>query len=682
MDKKSALKLIREAPLFWSRLGFCYDPPLRHESGEDIVFNPTFSEADTHRSFTENGVDIHTCILHSGWIGVDKYDYTLCDKVLHEVFERGKAKYFIPRIKLNVPVDWCRENPEEVFVYESGPRERGEIRALVGTLKHDYLGYESEVGYYNANGWQDPRPNVGGLISNQSFSSKKWLEDAGEALRRLVLHLEDSEYGERILAYHVAFGVSGETIVWGRHSGKFGDYGISNQKHFLAWGLQKYGTEQALQEAWGEIAGDVVPPARLREKKPVDTASLYRDPEAERRVVDYDRFIAECNVNAIEHFGKIVKELTGDKPVGAFYGYLIHCARCTYAGHVGRWEHVLESPYIDFIAAPKSYRRSEAGEAGGEMVPACSVNFRKLWVDECDVRTHLATGDAAHSHSGGMEDTECMLLRELCKNLTHHSGLWFMDLGGNWYDDAAIMAFVRRLVEAHKRVSALPYQRTSRVIAVIDEESILHVQPPHNRRVEHLWRNINLAGAPVDMIFSQDIDKMDLSEVELAILLTPYSQEAAYLERLHRAISPRGHVLSFGRSVAYPNLKMKDFMIEDCVDHYFEKSCTQKAICRNFEGNTTVVQAQTGDFLSASLALNVAEIAKIYAVAGVTRIAPAECTVYADNRLIGFFPRENVHFVPDIPAGVIWRDVLTGEALSRGAELVIPARRARAFYIE
>jgi ferredoxin len=41
-----------------------------------------------------------------------------------------------------------------------------------------------------------------------------------------------------------------------------------------------------------------------------------------------------------------------------------------------------------------------------------------------------------------------------------------------------------------------------------------------------------------------------------------------------------------------------------------------------------------------------------------------------------------VVFVPDIPEGATWRDVLTGEVLSRGAELAIPARGGRVFYKE
>ena len=32
-----ALKILRENPIFWSRLGFCYDPPLKDENGAYFV---------------------------------------------------------------------------------------------------------------------------------------------------------------------------------------------------------------------------------------------------------------------------------------------------------------------------------------------------------------------------------------------------------------------------------------------------------------------------------------------------------------------------------------------------------------------------------------------------------------------------------------------------------------------
>ena len=116
MNKKQALEILKNNPVFWSRLGFCYDPPLSDEKGQPLVFQPDFTyQLKIHDDFSDAGVKIHTCILHSGWVGVNKYDYSLCDKVLEGIFKSGKTLYFIPRIKLNVPIGWCRENPEEVF---------------------------------------------------------------------------------------------------------------------------------------------------------------------------------------------------------------------------------------------------------------------------------------------------------------------------------------------------------------------------------------------------------------------------------------------------------------------------------------------------------------------------------------------------------------------------------------
>ncbi len=682
MNKNEALHLLRTAPLFWSRLGFCYDPPRYHENGERIVFNPAYSEAKTHADFTDAGVTLHTCILDSGWVGVDIYDYGLCDRVLHEVFEVGKAAYFIPRIKLNVPQDWCAANPEEVCVYENGPRDAEGVRALVDTLQQDILGYESKVGYYNANGWQDPRPNVGGVISRQSFSSKKWLADAGEALRRLIGHLENGPYGDRILAYHIAYGVSGETVMWGREHGHFGDYGVSNRANFLAWGLQKYGSEQALHAAWGNYEDEIIPPPALREPKNDKGRDLCRDPKAGQWAVDYDLFVNECSINAMEYFGKIVKEMTADKPVGVFYGYIMHVARSAYSSHLGDFERVLNSPYIDFIAAPKPYRRSEPGEPSGEMCPVTSVNARKIWVDECDIRTHLATGDAAHSYAKGKSDTESMLLRELCKNLTHNSGFWFMDLGGNWYNDAEIMGFVQDLNGVASKVCEKEHRFAANVVAIVDEQSMLRTPPARNRRMEHLWRNFNLCGAPCDLILSQDVARTDLSKAQLVILLTPHLLDKNYVENLHRLLPNGAKVLFVGESAALEGVNFKEYPDDEFIDLRLPMQDGISPLCRDYKGVCTVGVLESGDILAASTCLDVNAADKIYAYAGVTRAAPVECTVYTDNRLIGFFPREDVCFTPDIPEGVTWRDVLTGEVLTCGAELAIPARGARAFYME
>ena len=124
-------KFLRENAIFWSLLGFCYDPPIPDETGSPRLFDHNFARYTRyHDDFADAGVDVHTFILHSGWVGVDQYDYSVCDKVLDGIFASGKIKYAFPRVKLNVPVDWCAEYPEEVWVYDKGPRKAEDIRAL------------------------------------------------------------------------------------------------------------------------------------------------------------------------------------------------------------------------------------------------------------------------------------------------------------------------------------------------------------------------------------------------------------------------------------------------------------------------------------------------------------------------------------------------------------------------
>lgn len=680
MNKEQALEFLRGNPVFWSRLGFCYDPPLLDEEGKPLLLEENFDALiQTHNSFSDAGIKIHTCILHNGWVGVDKYDYSLCDKVIESIFSSEKTEYYIPRIKLNPPIDWCRENPTELLVYENGPSDVEEIRTIVGTLKQDYLGYESPKGYYNANGRQDSRPNVGGVISLQSFSSKKWLQDAGEALRRLVKHLEESQWGERILAYHIAYGASGESMLWGRLSGKFGDYGITNRQSFAEWGIRKYGSKAAMLQAWGLKDGaEIIPPSFLREKSHYFSDDFYKDEEKDRWSIDYDLFTSEVNTDALMHFGKIVKEHTADKPVGAFYGYILYMTRCAYTGHLG-WKRLLESKFIDFFAAPKSYGRCVPGEPGGEMAPTVSINHTRLWVDECDNRTHLTVGDN-NSNATCADETYAVLLREMCKNISHDSGLWYMDLGGGWYNDVGIMEHITKLVKASNEVRRRPHKSVAQITVIVDEHSILCTHPSVVENTENLLRNLQLTGTPIDVIFSHDIGKIDLSGTQLAVLLNPLCIDNHCIEALRGALPKEAHILYCGKTKAKNDVILSDVPGRPEPSYTILPTDTCKVICRNEDG-IIAVQNACGDFVLSTLEASVDTMRKIVECAGVQCYAPVECAVYADSRIISFFPRKDITFIPSLPKDMYMKEMLSGEEYSLEYPLVIKAKKGVAFVV-
>lgn len=681
MKAEQAISFLRDHPIFWSRMGFCYDPPMLDGEGKPILVEDDFDFfRAAHESFSDIGVRVHTCILHTGWVGVDRYDYSLCDRVLNELFQSGKTDYFVPRIKLNVPVDWCRQNPDEVCVYYDGPRSAEQIRALVGTEQQDYLGFDSETGYSSGK-WKDPRPNVGGVISMQSFSSQKWKQDAGEALRRLVQHLESGPYADRILAYHIAYGACGESMPWGRYSNRFGDYGISNQKHFLEWGIQKYGSEEALEKAWGAISnGDIVPPPEKREWTPNDAEHSYRFESETRRGIDYDRFTTDVNVDALSHFGKIAKENSGGKAVGCFYGYLLHMRRSAYAGHLG-WEKAFQSPYLDFFAAPKSYYRCQAGEAGGEMAPTVSVNLRKLWVDECDNRTHLAIGDTHHV-AENLEQTQTVHLRELCKNISHNSGLWYMDLGGGWYAQKEIMEHLEVLIKRSLSIRKRPYKSIAEVFWAADEEGILHGLPDRIKANEDTMRNFQLAGAPIDFVFAKDLLKLDTSRARLVILQDPISCTDDFLQALKKKLPQNCHICWFGKSGVSNGFELINTNLSPKPYFAIKESHDQIALAYDENGAIIAAQGKNGDFTVSAFPIGVEAARRMLELAGVHCLAPMECAVYADNRMVSFFPRVDLRLELEIPQNCKLIDMQTGIAYAEKTELRILAKSGRAFAIE
>lgn len=661
--------ILRDNPVFWSRLGFAYDPPLRDKNGELIVFNSSLEKyGDYHRRFKEIGVDLHTCILPSGWVGVDEYDYSLTDRVVEEIFRNNENAYFIPRIKLNVPVDWCRENPEDVFVYYEGPQTVEEIRDTVGTLRHDYIGYDAPNGYYAAGEFKDPRPNIGGVIARQSFSSKKWLKDAGTALEKIIDRLENGKYGDRILGYHVAYGTSGETVLWGRVSNKYGDWGIVNKREFYNWSVKKYGSVEAVEKAWGmgNIAPDTMPiPEPCRRCPESDSFEAFVRSE-DIHAIDYDLFMSDINANAIEHFGRIIKEKTG-KAVGAFHGYYLHVDNAAYTGHLAL-ERLLDSPFVDFFAAPKSYYRCKAGEPGGELCPAQSVNLKKIWLDELDNRTHLDSLDNRPNYgeneteweSKGMRDTKSVFWREYSKNLSHNSGFWWMDLGGGWFDDSEIMSEFKKIYDLNADIRKTQHKSVSDVLIVTDERSAFYMRANKDMRcgfAEDFIYEARMTGALVDTYRAKDLFEIDLSRYKLVVFAYNTYADSDYFDRVLPMLSHATVMFNYAPGIwsekgySVENVKrITGFDIKPCdgPDGY------------DFPQLSATGEGRNGYILNLKPYMNHIELREIMRKAGCHLYTEAEGVIlYGDNRFIGIFNSDAADITLSFATPIECRDVIT-----------------------
>lgn len=517
-----------EQVVFWSRLGFCYDPPLYGEDGFPLVFDRNFSELKYHQQMYEAGVEVHSFILHSGWVGDGVYDYRLTDKVMETAAKIGENAKFLLRVKLNAPIDWCRKHPRDVFVYDPKLCDEDEISSLCGTLEQDYLGYESPNGYYMQNDPAFKRPNVGGRIALQSFSSEQWLRDGSEALARLIEHLEP--YRDRIVGYHLAWGACGEAMLWGRQNRRFGDFGINHRLKFWDHGVEKYGDPRRV---WGLSPSDTresyhIPSGAERYDR--EGLEFYRSDPIGVMSRDLDEFMCDANVNAAERFGKVAKTLHPGAKTGIFYGYYLFIPTANYTGHLGL-DRILKSEWIDFLSAPKSYAYTKTGEPGGEMCPSSSINRSKKWIEELDVRTHLAGADTPPMwRINTLEESKVSLAREMARNLSRGSGFWWMDLGGGWFDDLELLKWITKLNKTAKELEELPSHSTSDVLVLTDEKSLLNAGSPKESDFPRFFRELALTGARYDSYRTADLEGLELSRYRAVIfekcyLLTPEELE-------------------------------------------------------------------------------------------------------------------------------------------------------------
>ena len=695
MKKEEALKFIKNNPVFWSRLGFCYDPPLKNEQGRPLVFTEDLSKYGRyHRSFNDIGVKIHTCILHSGWVGVNEYDYSLTDRVLEEVFRDNSDGYFIPRIKLNVPVDWCKENPEDVFVYPGGPETAEGVRELVGTLKQDFIGYEAPNGYYMAGDYVDTRPNMGGLIARQSFSSQKWISDATIALEKVIDRLESSKYADRIIGYHIAYGVSGECILWGRASERYGDYGIGHRKVFYDWGIKKYGSREKLADAWGQpdIERDNVklPSPAERYEQTDSVEKFFRGEKSQIISTDFDYFMSEINANAIEHFGKIVKEKTNDKLVGVFYGYFVHVDNAAYAGHLAI-ERLLDSPYVDFFAAPKSYYRNHAGDPGGIISVTQSINRKKIWLDELDNRTHLAKGVDLEWTSENFDTTKTVFWREFAKNLADNSGFWWMDLGGGWFDSQEIMDEFTKLVEANDIIRGKEKKSASDILMIVDDESIYNMNISRDLRLgffEDFLCELHMTGCLTDVYRLSDLRELDLSQYKLIIFAYTFKIDEKTREFIKSI--PEDKTLMFNYAsgvisesgVSLDNVEsLTGIKVESFDEEYSFPSIriskgtenARVATARRSNGGVNIVN--TKPFMSRN------ELREIIDNVGCHAYTSAGNTVYGDNRFIGIFPSETGTLKINFKEKGDYLNLVTGEEFKNTDSILVKASKIKPMFL-
>lgn len=402
----------------------------------------------------------------------------------------------------------------------------------------------------------------GSTSANVTMASDAWEEDTNERIRDLIAYIRSvPKYAASVYGYHL------DNREWFPDYFTVGpDISESNSAKFREWLREKYGTDAALQAAWGSTSytlSNATVPADLPVNSSADNYLLLDD--TDQRFIDYNRYWSELTADRIESFAKTIKEATNNESiVVSFYGYYFE----QYHATTGHWDFssLLESPYLDGFASPTSYMDRNAGKSpanatSGFMTTADTVaRAGKLWIMESDERTFINRTSQPQDTTiypplQTIDDIMSVHKREMGIAAIHSTTMYPMDLSGvGWYDAEEIWLNFGQLDQSLLQyISAQKSRSTFDVALVVDEKASAVVGSASGLSSQSLAQsmlNIYRAGVSFGLVELNDLLNGKADDYKVYIFVNPYaltSDEVNTLTNvLHKDNKTAVYMYSFG----------------------------------------------------------------------------------------------------------------------------------------
>ncbi len=465
------------------------------------------------------------------WEGID----ITCERIL----KVNPNAILIPRIRLDPPIWWLDQYPDEEF-----------------------------------------RPSVSSndSIRVAAVGSLMWRKEAQLHLCNLVKYME-KKFGKHVAGYHLCAQNSCEWLY--PHSsvrGNISDTSAANIKAWQRWLQNHYVTVGQLRKAWNcsvssfQTAGlpDYAYRMRLLNDKP------FLNPVSggkERMVIDYQRYQQEVMTEAIILFAKSVKDETaGKKLVVVFYGSNFYSGGINGPSATGHRNSrsLLNSPYVDILCAPLTYGYCRALGGGAYPVTATeSISLAgKMWWNEDDTRTHLSRLPKGASYGTGkaesQEDSLNLLTRNLGQEHLRNLGTWWMDLGMcGWFNDPVLWARMEQMTPIGEYFVRNPLPWKGEIALLTDEYSAAYVPNPLVSS-NLAWRLLawGRSGVPFGQYLFDDFltGKID---ARLYVVMNAIAMTAADRAKVLKAAKGKNIMFAFGVGYIDPNMGMSVKHLQD-----------------------------------------------------------------------------------------------------------------------
>ena len=392
-----------------------------------------------------------------------------------------------------------------------------------------------------------------------AVDSPAWLAAAEKGLADIVRHCEE-KWGEHIIAYHTGMGACAEhTYSW---SNDIVEYSAPHLAHFRQWLQNKYGSDEALQDAWKqkEVTLEKAKfPEPGRYLAYLTKGRVFLDVDHDMDMIDQQQFNSYAMAEAVTFQAKVVKDtlrqLGREKLYCAFYGYVNSSSgRFSKLGHGHDGQRiVLDCPDLDIICAPINYStRQKGGGVNSQVLTGSIALHNKIYYAEDDTGTHKAYGHHGYVPRTALEATK-LLRRNFFATLSVGGNQWWMDLRGqDWYHDDQIMEEVRWQQDFAEKHLWDKASRAEIAVFISENSRSYDVVFPSwymGMAIEQQLNEIAAIGAPYDMFLLEDLPLLArsgrLKQYRFAIV-----PNATVID-VDLVASIKEHLLSDGRTVLW-----------------------------------------------------------------------------------------------------------------------------------
>jgi hypothetical protein len=489
----------------------------------------------------------------------------LVQKQIRGILDKCPDAAVFIRLRLNATTEWNRAHPDECVRFA------------------DTVAIDNEQ--WGLHRWDD-HDTENSLRA--SLASKLWQDDVVNKLRTFCSQVAKTPEGNSLIGVQVATGIYGENHYWGFIKND-PDTSLAMKHYFRSWLKDKYKTEAILQKAWNNNSINFENANVPNQKERLfNSDGIFRDPQKERKTIDYYEAQHQCVADNLILFARTVKESWPRNIItGCFYGYFFNVfGRHAVGGHL-QMERILNSPYIDYLSGPMSYNSfcREMGGSGQSRGIIDAVRLHgKLWLDEQDENTYLhASGSNEYRNfKTTLPEDIAYIRRALAEAYTRGAGEWFYDFGPNtvtsWWNDTTLLRTIKELKNVFEKYSQKPFTHDADVLFVYDTDVYYYLAHDwlidiiSHTGVEWASNDAYHSGTIFDECHLSDLKKMDWKKYKAVVFVNTFKLSAEQKIYIKNTVAKDKRTIVWNYMPGYTDGNtLNDQFVKDLVGMTIEK---------------------------------------------------------------------------------------------------------------